>query len=214
MKLAVALSVAVLASLGLLAGSRGAIRSSRAGSPQQASSTQAAPQAPPQVSPAATPLKPPETLQLATDSKLGTVTFSHVDHITKNRNIAGTGPVECVECHHTAQPASELSKLPPLKTAFPADRTTTLTAELVAKDPGAVGVITCRSCHARAGEKPKMLAEIPQIKHESSAAMITLTNMQAFHRNCAKCHDEVVKNRPDAKAPTSMKCAACHKKSA
>jgi hypothetical protein len=210
MKLAVALSVAVLASLGLLAGSCGATASRRAASPQQASSAQALSQ---QASPQATPLKPPETLQLATDSKLGTVTFSHVDHITKNRNIAGTGPVECVECHHTAQPASELLKLPPLKTAFPADRTTTLTAEMIAKDPGAVGVITCRSCHARAGEKPKTLAEIPQIKHESSAAMITLTNMQAFHRNCAKCHDEVAKNRPDAKAPTSMKCAACHKKS-
>jgi hypothetical protein len=45
MKLAAALFVAVLASLGLLAGSRGAITSSRAASAPQASSTQAAPQA-------------------------------------------------------------------------------------------------------------------------------------------------------------------------
>ena len=60
--------------------------------------------------------------------------------------------------------------------------------------------------------KPEAWPEIPQIKHEVSTAIITLTNQQAFHRNCAGCHDEVVKHRKDVNPPTSMKCAGCHKK--
>jgi hypothetical protein len=155
--------------------------------------------------------KPHDVYVLAQESKMGNVTFSHVNHITKNRNLAATGPIACVECHHTAQPASELLKLPPLKTAYPPDRTTTLTAELLAKDPTAL-VVTCDKCHARAGMKPELWPEIPQIKHEVSTAIITLTNQQAFHRNCAGCHDEVVKHRKDVNPPTSMKCAGCHKK--
>lgn len=156
--------------------------------------------------------KPQEVYELARESKLGKVTFSHINHTTKNRNLDASGPVACVECHHTTQPASELAKLPPLKTAFPADRTTTLTAELLAKDPNALGGMTCIKCHARAGMKPDAWPEIPQIKHEGSTAVVTLTNQQAFHRNCAGCHDQVVKSRKDANPPTSMKCAGCHKK--
>ena len=156
--------------------------------------------------------KPQDVYILAKENKLGTVTFSHVNHITKNRNLDATGPVACVECHHTAQPASEVVKTPPLKTAWPADRTTTLTAELLAKDPNPLGGATCHSCHTRAGMKPEVWPEIPQIKHESSTATITLTNQQAFHRNCAGCHDEVVKHRTDVKPPTSLKCTGCHKK--
>jgi hypothetical protein len=156
--------------------------------------------------------KLPDAITLGADAKIGPVAFSHANHATKNYNISGDGPIACVECHHTAQPASEVAKHPPLKTAWPLDRTTTLTAELLEKDQSAVGVIACRSCHARAGAKPAVWPEIPQIKHESSAAMITLTNQQAFHRNCAACHDEVAKHRPDVKAPTTQKCMACHKK--
>lgn len=158
------------------------------------------------------PRKRPDVLTLGTDAKLGPVTFSHANHTTKNYNIAGTGPVECVECHHTAQPAAEIAKHPPLKTAWPLDRSTILTAELLDKEPAAVGVIACRSCHARAGAKPAVWPEIPQIKHESSAAMITLTNQQAFHRNCASCHDEVAKTRPEVKAPKTAQCTVCHKR--
>jgi hypothetical protein len=162
---------------------------------------------------AATPLKIPTTLTLGTDAKLGAVAFNHAAHaVTGKRNIAGTGPIACVECHHTAQPAAEVAKHAPLKTAWPADRTTTLTAELVEKDPGAVGIVQCRTCHARAGMTPTTLPEIPTIKHESSPAAITLTNQQAFHRSCASCHDEVMKQRPDAKAPRTQQCMACHKK--
>ncbi|MDT4895368.1 MAG: Class cytochrome family [Acidobacteriota bacterium] len=156
---------------------------------------------------------PPGVVKLALENKLGSVTFNHTAHITENRNLAGTGPIGCVECHHTAQPASELAKHPPLKTAWPADRTVTLTAETV-KDPKTPDVVNCRDCHARKDEKPKLLPAIPEIKHEASTALITLTNQQAFHRNCASCHDEVMKQRPTAKAPKTMQCTMCHKKTA
>ena len=156
--------------------------------------------------------KPQDIYVFAQESKMGKVTFKHVDHITKNRNLDATGPVACIECHHTAQPASELVKLPPLKTAFPPDRTTTLTADLLAKDPNALGGVTCHKCHARASMKPESWPEIPQMKHEESTAIIVLTNQMAFHRNCAGCHDEVVRHRKDVNPPTSMKCGGCHKK--
>jgi len=155
--------------------------------------------------------KPQDTYTLATEAKLGPVTFSHINHTTKNRNLEGTGPSACIECHHTAQPAAEAVKHPPLKTVWPADRTTTLTAEVLAKDPNAVGAV-CRDCHARADAKPKLLPEIPQIKFETGTELVTLTNQQAFHRNCAGCHDEIVKTRTDVTPPTSKKCTACHKR--
>ena len=136
--------------------------------------------------------KLPEIITLGTEAKLGTIKFSHIDHITKNRSIEGA-KIHCIECHHVAQPAAEAAKHPPLKTAWPADRTTTLTAELFEKDPAAAGVAVCRDCHARAETKPKLLPEIPQIKLEVGTELITLTNQQAFHRNCAGCHDEIVK---------------------
>src|SRR5262249_10872122 len=78
---------------------------------------------------------PPETIVLAKEAKLGPVAFNHLKHITENRSADGTKQLACVECHHTAQPASEAVKHPPHKTAWPADRTTTLTAELLEKDP-------------------------------------------------------------------------------
>lgn len=155
---------------------------------------------------------PPDVLKLAADAKLGSVTYSHTNHTTKNYNIAGTGPVMCVECHHTAQPASEVVKHPPLKTAWPADRTTTLTAEDL-KDPKSPAVVACRDCHSRAETKPKILPAIPEIKDESSTAMISVTNQQAFHRTCGGCHDQVAKER-NAKAPKRLQCTLCHKKTA
>ena len=160
--------------------------------------------------------KPPETIILAKEAKLGQVTFNHVNHITKSRSVDGTKPIACVECHHTAQPASEAAKHPPHKTAWPADRTTTLTAELLEKDPTAPAVNICTDCHARVDIKPKLLPEIPKLTFEGSAEPTVLTNQQAFHRNCGECHDAVVKARPDLAPPppTSKKCLACHKKSA
>lgn len=158
--------------------------------------------------------KPPETIVLAKESKLGQVTFNHTAHFSENRNADGTKPIACVECHHTAQPASEAVKHPPHKTAWPTDRTSTLTAEVLEKDP-TVTVNICTDCHARAETKPKLLPEIPKLKVEGGDELV-LTNQQAFHRNCGGCHDEAVKARPalNPAPPTSKKCVACHKKTA
>lgn len=158
--------------------------------------------------------KPKDEVILGPYAKLGGVKFSHLDHITKNRSVDGTKPIACVECHHTAQPASEVVKHPPHKTAWPADRTTTLTADLFEKDPSAPPVNVCTDCHARAGTKPKLLPEIPKITVEGTAEPITMDNQQAFHRNCGGCHDDVAKTGRASTGPTSKKCVACHKKTA
>jgi len=153
----------------------------------------------------------PDVRMLGPEAKLGVVKFSHLDHVTKNRSIEG-GKIACVECHHTAQPASEAAKHPPLKTAWPGDRTSTLTADQFEKDPTAPEVVVCRDCHARTDTKPKLLPEVPQIKLEVGTELVTLTNQQAFHRNCAGCHDEIVKTSKELNPPTSRKCTACHKR--
>ena len=107
-------------------------------------------------------VKIPEVIVLAKDNKLGAVTFNHVNHNGGKYSIDGTGPIACIECHHTAQPSAELAKHPPLKTSWPAERTTTLTAELLTKDPAAAGVAACRDCHAKAGQIPKLLPALPR----------------------------------------------------
>jgi len=155
--------------------------------------------------------KPQDVYTLATEAKLGPVKFNHLDHTTKNRAPDGT-QIGCVQCHHTAQPAAEVAKHPPHKTAWPSDRTTTLTAELLG-DPNAPPVNICTECHARAEAKPKLLAEIPKMTVEGSAEPVVLNNQQAFHRNCGGCHDAVAKTK-ETTAPTSKKCVACHKKTA
>ena len=159
--------------------------------------------------------KPPEVIILSKEAKLGPVTFNHLKHITEKRSPDGTKEIACVQCHHTAQPMSEAVKHPPHKTVWPADRTTTLTMDLLARDANAVGAI-CTDCHARADMKPKLLPEIPQVKLEGSAEPTVMTNQQAFHHNCGDCHDQVVKARPalEPPPPTSKKCTQCHKKTA
>lgn len=158
--------------------------------------------------------KPPDKITLGADAKLGPVAFNHTDHFTKNRSVDGTAKIACVECHHTAQPLADALKLknPPHKIVWPADRTTTLTAELLEKDPNAPPVNDCSDCHARTDTKPKLLPEIPQIKGETDP--IILTNQQAFHRTCGACHDAVLKARPNATAVGSKKCTTCHKRAA
>lgn len=156
----------------------------------------------------------PEVIVLSKDSKLGPVTFNHVKHNGGAYTIDQTNAIACIACHHTARPAAEIAKFPPLKTAWPADRTTTLTGELFAKDVKAAGVAACRDCHARTGEKPKLIDAIPEIKHEGSPAIITLNNQTAFHRTCAGCHSEVKMTRPLQKGPIQTQCMMCHKKPA
>src|SRR2546423_15276257 len=124
--------------------------------------------------------KPPEVIVLGKEAKLGQITFNHLKHITENRSPDGAKQIACVDCHHTAQPVAEALKHPPHKTAWPADRTTTLTAELLEKDSTTV-VNVCTDCHARADSKPKLLPEIPTVKFEGSAEPTVMTNQQAFH---------------------------------
>lgn len=158
--------------------------------------------------------KMPEVVILAKDAKLGQVTFNHIKHNGGAYAVEKGTPIACITCHHTGRPAAEIAKFPPLKTAWPADRTTTLTADLFAKDPKGAGVAACRDCHARAEQKPKLLDAIPQIKHEKDAAPVTMNNMQAFHRACTVCHADVKKTVPASTGPTQMQCTVCHKKTA
>ena len=157
--------------------------------------------------------KMPDTIVLAKDAKLGQVTFNHAKHATENRSADLSKPIACVDCHHTAQPAAEAAKVALHKTAYPADRTTTLTADLAGTDPKAVGAV-CTDCHAKNGEKPKVIAEIPSVKYPGASDATVMTNQQAFHHKCGDCHDAVAKVKADTTAPTSKKCTACHKKSA
>ena len=159
-----------------------------------------------------TQTKMPEVIILGKDARIGQVTFNHANHNGGKYSIDGTGPIACIECHHVAQPASALHA--PLKTSWPADRSTTLTADLFNKDAAGAAVASCRDCHARANTTPKLMPEIPSIKHEASTAIINLTNQQAFHRNCDGCHIEVLKNNPAAKVPKATQCASCHKRAA
>jgi len=155
----------------------------------------------------------PEVITLANSSPLGTVTFNHAKHNNGTYKV-GDQPIACVTCHHTAQPVSEVVKHDGFKTAWPADRTTTLTMDLFTKDPAAAGVAACRDCHARSKETPKLLPTIPQIKYATSANAIDLPNQTAFHRACTSCHAEQKKLNPDFKGPTAAQCTSCHKKSA
>lgn len=157
--------------------------------------------------------KAPETIVLAKESKLGQVAFNHLKHATENRSPDLSKPIACVDCHHTAQPAAEAAKRPLHKTAYPADRTTTLTMDLLAKDTNALGA-KCSECHARADAKPKLLPEIPTVKFEGAAEPTVLNNQQAFHHACGDCHDAAAKVKPESTGPTSKKCTVCHKKAA
>ncbi len=158
--------------------------------------------------------KMPDVVILGKDAKLGQVTFNHVKHNGGTYTLDQNKTIACISCHHTAQPNSEVVKHPPLKTSWPADRTTTLTVELFAKDPKGAGVAACRDCHARTETKPKLLDKIPDVKLEGGTALLSVTNMQAFHRTCAACHAEVKKTKPDSKGPIQSQCMMCHKKTA
>jgi hypothetical protein len=157
--------------------------------------------------------KMPDTIVLSKEAKLGGVVFNHLKHATNKWSADGTKQIACVDCHHVAQPLAEALKHPPHKTVWPPDRTTTLTAELLLKDPSIV-VPRCTDCHARADGKPRLLPEVPSLTFEGAAAPTVLNNQQVFHRNCGGCHDEAVKLRPalDPWPATSKKCTNCHKR--
>jgi cytochrome c553 len=157
---------------------------------------------------------PKDEYKLSTDSKKDktksiSVPFSHLNHATKNYSVDGTKPIGCVECHHTDQPAAEAAKHPPLKSAHPADRAVTLTAE-TAKDPKTPKVDSCRACHAQEGAKPKVGDAIPEVTYEGDTDPTVLDNEQAYHRNCNGCHDQATELRKIKTAPTNNECARCH----
>ncbi|MFL6228089.1 MAG: cytochrome c3 family protein [Pyrinomonadaceae bacterium] len=131
-----------------------------------------------------------------------TVSFSHENHATKNYSPDLKSVMGCVECHHTDQPKSALKGV--LKTS---ERDEVLTAASLEK-PDAKPVKTCRSCHAQEGTKPASLAAIPEVTEPDDTDPITLTNTEAYHINCIKCHEAVKKTKADTKAPTT--CAQCH----
>lgn len=152
--------------------------------------------------------------KLSTDSKKDKskslpLTFSHLNHSTKNYSVDGKSTIACIECHHTDQPAAEAAKHPPLKTADPADRTTTLTAETI-KDAKLPVVRGCRDCHAQEGEKPKFGDAIPEVTYEGDTDPTVLTNEEAYHRNCNTCHDAATQQRKLTTAPTGNECLKCH----
>jgi cytochrome c553 len=130
------------------------------------------------------------------------VPFSHENHATKNYSADLKSVMSCAECHHTDQPKSALKN--GLKTS---ERDEVLTAALLEK-ADAKPVKSCRSCHAQEGEKPASLAAIPEFTPPDESDAITLTNMEAFHRNCITCHESVKKVKADTKAPVT--CAQCH----
>ena len=151
----------------------------------------------------------PEVIILGKEAKIGKVTFNHVKHNGGEYNIGG--PILCIECHHTAQPASDLDKIPPHKTVWPAGRTTTLTAELFAEDPTKAGVAACRDCHARSGRKPKLIDAIPSIEDPETKEVTRITNQLAFHTACDVCHFQIQFRTTGSKVPNATNCATCHK---
>ncbi|HYN85687.1 MAG TPA: cytochrome c3 family protein [Pyrinomonadaceae bacterium] len=156
---------------------------------------------------------PAKEYLLSKDSKKkdgAPVPFNHENHSTKNYSADGTRPITCVECHHTDQPAADAAKTPPLKTAHPADRKTTLTTDLLAKDSTAPDVLSCRACHAQEGQKPRVGGEIPSVTYEGDTDPTVLNNEEAYHRNCNVCHDLAVEKRKTLKIPTSQQCKECH----
>lgn len=160
------------------------------------------------------PQAPKDEYKLSTDSKKDKakslpLTFSHLNHSTKNYSVDGAHTIACIECHHTDQPAAEAAKHPPLKTASPADRTVTLTAE-TAKDAKTPAVRACRDCHAQEGDKPKFGDAIPEVTYEGDTDPTLLTNEEAYHRNCNTCHDAAVAARKLTNAPTTNECLKCH----
>ncbi|MCA1817203.1 MAG: cytochrome c family protein [Acidobacteria bacterium] len=130
------------------------------------------------------------------------VPFSHENHATKNYSADMKSVMGCAECHHTDQPKSALKGV--LKTS---ERDEVLTAAVLAK-ADAAPVKDCRSCHAQEGSKPASLAANPDVLYPDESDPITMTNEEAYHRNCITCHESVKKIKADTKAPTT--CAQCH----
>jgi len=149
----------------------------------------------------------PKEVVLGKDSqsdKYGEVAFNHENHATKTYSVDGKSVLNCVECHHTDQPATAL--VAPLKTS---ERDVALTAKLL-EAADAKPVKGCRACHLQAGDDS---ATIPSVTYAGKTTPTKLTNEVAYHTNCNICHDKAIAARPTlkGKVPGSNDCLPCHK---
>ena len=149
----------------------------------------------------------PKEVVLGKDSqsdKYGEVPFNHENHATKTYSVDGKSVLNCVECHHTDQPATAL--VAPLKTS---ERGVALTAKLL-EAADAKPVKGCRACHLQAGDDS---ATIPSVTYAGKTTPTKLTNEVAYHTNCNICHDKAITARPTlkGKVPGSNDCLPCHK---
>ena len=149
----------------------------------------------------------PKEVVLGKDSqsdKYGEVPFNHENHASKTYSVDGKGVLNCVECHHTDQPATAL--VAPLKTS---ERGVALTAKLL-EAADTKPVKSCRACHLQAGDDS---ATIPSVTYAGKTTPTKLTNEVAYHTNCNICHDKAIAARPTlkGKVPGSNDCLPCHK---
>jgi hypothetical protein len=161
---------------------------------------------PPQDVPKESKTQPKEVV-LSKDSqsdKYGEVPFNHENHTTKTYSVDGKSVLNCVECHHTDQPAAALAA--PLKTS---ERAVALTAKLL-EAADAKPVKSCRACHLQAGDDS---ATVPSVTYAGKTNPTKLTNEVAYHTNCNICHDKAIAARPalKGKVPGSNDCLPCHK---
>lgn len=138
----------------------------------------------------------------ATGQGSKSVLFTHESHSLKNYSADGKSVIGCAECHHTDQPKAALTGV--LKTSERDEVLTTASLEKADAKP----VKTCRECHAQADVKPASLPANPEVTYPDESDPITLTNEEAYHRNCNVCHDTVKKRDPATKAPVT--CVQCH----
>jgi hypothetical protein len=149
----------------------------------------------------------PKEVVLDKDSqsdKYGEVPFNHENHSTKKYSADGAAVLNCVECHHTDQPASALKA--PLKTS---ERDAVLTTALL-QAADSKPVKTCRTCHLQAGDDS---APLPTITYPDKPTPTKLTNEVAYHNNCNVCHDKAIAARPALKGKLAgtNDCLLCHK---
>ena len=138
----------------------------------------------------------------ATGQGSKSVLFTHDTHSLKNYSVDGKSVIGCAECHHTDQPKRALKGM--LRTSEREEMLTTASLEKADAKP----VKTCRECHAQAGVKPALWPANPEVTYPDESDPITLTNEEAYHRNCNVCHDAVKRRNPATKAPVT--CLQCH----
>lgn len=162
----------------------------------------------PPAPPAAGDKSIPKSFTLGKDSlaEYGEVAFDHDSHAFKNYSPDGKSVMGCVECHHTDQPKSALKGV--LATS---ERDVTMTFDTWKASTQKVS--DCRACHFQDGNVPDGKT-MPTVIY-TGTTKVSLTNQEAYHRNCNVCHDAAFKLRPELKSKpgfaTTKDCTVCHK---